>query len=69
MATSELAGLYRPLLGRRDIRLLVLADDVIRPGQALHCKLEEHDLDGVLPWDSYSALSYVWGSSTERVEI
>ena len=69
MATSQLAGLYRPLLGRRDIRLLVLADDVIRPGQALHCKLEEQDLDRVLPWDSYSALSYVWGSSTERVEI
>ena len=69
MATSQMTGLYQPLLGGRGIRLLVLADDLIRPGQALRCKLEEQDLDRVLPWDSYSALSYVWGSSTERVEI
>jgi hypothetical protein len=69
MVTSKMASLYQPLLGNRGIRLLVLADEAIRPGQVLRCKLEERDLDRVLPWDSYSALSYVWGYSTDRVEI
>ena len=69
MVTSQTAGLYQLLSVGRYIRLLVLADDVIRPGQTLRCRFEHRDLDRILPWDSYCALSYVWGSSTERVEI
>lgn len=64
-----MASHFEPLLGKRHIRFLVLADDAIRPGRTLRCKFEECHLDRILPWDTHNALSYVWGSSPERIQI
>jgi hypothetical protein len=64
-----MTGLYLPLSGARDIRLLSLADNEVHHGRILQCKFEERDLDMILPWDSYNALSYVWGVSPEKIEI
>jgi hypothetical protein len=64
-----MASHYQPLLGKRHIRLLALEDDAVQQGQPLRCKFEERNIDRILPWDTCNALSYVWGSSPDRVEI
>jgi hypothetical protein len=65
----EKARFYKALPSARHIRLLFLAIDAVQENESLRCAFVEQNIDTVVPWAGYSAISYVWGSSTKRVPI
>ena len=62
--------LYKPLgEGRREIRVVTLVSDVLRPERGLRCKFRIFQLCDQLTALRYTALSYVWGSEGATEEI
>jgi hypothetical protein len=61
--------LYAALPGYMHIRLLSLVSESVLEHPILRCNFIVQDIRKVIPWAGYNALSYVWGSSPERMLI